>query len=69
MTMIPPKYAICVFLMATVILGCPDDIGWIPAGGSCYRVSNDHMNWFEAQIVSIVLIFIRKIRRLLFHVK
>jgi len=37
-------------LLPSSVICCPDEIGWIPAGESCYRVSNDHMNWFEAQI-------------------
>merc|ERR1712110_580794 len=31
------------------VLGCPDIIGWIPAGESCYRTSPEPMNWFKAQ--------------------
>jgi len=31
------------------IYSCPDIIGWLPAGESCYLISQDSMNWFAAQ--------------------
>jgi len=39
------------FIYATgIAIGCPEGIGWIPAGESCYLVSTDQMNWFQAQM-------------------
>jgi len=37
------------FINFTIVIGCPDGIGWIPAGESCYRISTEAMNWFESQ--------------------
>ena len=41
-----------ILLMAKGISGCPDEVGWIPAGDSCYRTSTGHLNWYESQEVS-----------------
>ena len=30
---------------------CPDDVGWIQAGNSCFLVTVDNMDWFSAQEV------------------
>ena len=33
------------------ILSCPPDIGWIPAGESCYLIGTEFLNWFASQEV------------------
>ena len=35
------------------ILSCPPEIGWIPAGESCYLIGLDIVNWFAAFEVSL----------------
>ena len=42
---------ISVILCWDPVKGCPDSIGWIPAGDSCYRTSPEIMNWYESQQV------------------
>ena len=34
------------------ILSCPPDIGWIPAGESCYLIGTEFLNWFALQEVN-----------------
>ena len=43
-------YFILVIFLSGFVTTCP--VGWIDAGGSyCYHVSEEHMNWGEAQEV------------------
>merc|ERR1711936_702603 len=41
---------IFIHILSNGTLGCPEGIGWVPAGESCYLVSSGKMNWFEAQM-------------------
>jgi len=37
------------FTNVSSMITCPDDPGWMYIANSCYKVSYDPMNWFEAQ--------------------
>ena len=43
--------SISLFFVARVYSAgtCPNELGWIQAGDSCYLVSQKPMNWYESQ--------------------
>ena len=52
------------FLAVTILMikgtnaaSCPDELGWIQAGNSCYLVSLEALDWYSAQEVQMLLYF------------
>ena len=37
--------------ICSIYCACPDEIGWIPTGESCYLISVEAMDWYTAQQV------------------
>ena len=40
---------LAILIFSTKANACPTEVGWVPAGDSCYLVSSEKLSWYGAQ--------------------
>ena len=53
-SLVAAVFSLLLVFHGAIAASCPDELGWIQAGNSCYLVSLDAMDWYSAQEVKIL---------------